>query len=103
MQQIWKDGTDWDECLKQVTFDSWLEFLGDYSFIEMNNIPRWGAATLYSKVQTASGEFVIHFVAAKTKVASINVQNLPSLATLLENSIFTLEVFYRIYSTIVPS
>ncbi|XP_075150695.1 uncharacterized protein LOC142224793 [Haematobia irritans] len=41
MQQIWKDKTDWDECLKPMTLNRWFAFLDDYSEIERIEIPRW--------------------------------------------------------------
>ncbi|XP_075167697.1 uncharacterized protein LOC142239818 [Haematobia irritans] len=42
MQQIWKDKTDWDECLKPMTLNRWFAFLDDYSEIERIEIPPMG-------------------------------------------------------------
>ncbi|XP_075156709.1 uncharacterized protein LOC142229987 [Haematobia irritans] len=39
MQQIWKDKTYWDECLKPMTLKRWFAFLDDYSEIERIEIP----------------------------------------------------------------
>ena len=71
-------------------------------------------ATLYSRIQTPSIQFVTHLLAAETKAAPINVQTLPRLelggATLVAKMVFSLrkelnltrsEVFYWTDSAIV--
>ncbi|XP_075167700.1 uncharacterized protein LOC142239822 [Haematobia irritans] len=97
MQQIWKDKTDWDECLKPMTLNRWFAFLDDYSEIERIEIPRWVgfnpdhevqlhafcdasekayAASLYVRIKNAPGDYVTHLLAARTKVAPIKVESL---------------------------
>ncbi|XP_075150742.1 uncharacterized protein LOC142224843 [Haematobia irritans] len=115
MQQIWKDKTDWDECLKPMTLNRWFAFLDDYSEIERIEIPRWVgfspdhevqlhafcdasekayAASLYVRIKNAPGDYVTHLLAARTKVAPIKVESLPRLelcgATLLADMVETI-------------
>lgn len=100
MQQIWKDKTDWDECLKPLTLNHWHAFLNDYPNIEKINIPRWVnfhpeydielhgfcdasekayAATLYVRSISSSSEIQTHLLASKTKVAPVKTETLPRL------------------------
>ncbi|XP_067639341.1 uncharacterized protein [Eurosta solidaginis] len=41
MQQIWSDGTLWDQPLKLQTLSQWKTFLENYRYVEEIQIPRW--------------------------------------------------------------
>ncbi|XP_037813774.1 uncharacterized protein LOC119604939 [Lucilia sericata] len=114
MQQIWKDKTDWDECLKPLTLVQWHSFLNDYPNIEKINIPRWvnfhpsydielhafsdasekayGAALYVRSI--SSNEISSHLLSAKTKVAPVKSETLPRLelcgAALMANMVESL-------------
>ena len=49
MQQICKGGRHWDEGLESMTFNRWLEFVDDCSYIDRINIPHWVNLTLSKK------------------------------------------------------
>lgn len=115
MQQIWKDKTDWDECLKPLTLIQWRSFLSDYSNIEKIDIPRWVnfhpdheielhgfcdasekayGATLYVRNVSHPFEISTHLLASKTKVAPVKSETLPRLelcgAALMANMVESL-------------
>ena len=71
LMQIWKDGIPL--C---VNFNPQAE-VQLHAFCDASE--KAYAATLYSRVLTASVEFVTKLLAAKTKVATIKVQTLPRL------------------------
>ncbi|XP_065354646.1 uncharacterized protein LOC135949114 [Calliphora vicina] len=97
MQQIWKDGTNWDEDLQPATLLRWHNFLDDYVHIEHIKIPRFVdfdpsfsielhgfcdasekayAATLYLRSENL-GFVSTHLLISKTKVAPVKFVTLP--------------------------
>ncbi|XP_059217730.1 uncharacterized protein LOC131997951 [Stomoxys calcitrans] len=41
MQQLWIDGTDWDEEVKPHSLEKWETFISNFSLIENIKVPRW--------------------------------------------------------------
>ncbi|XP_036346166.1 uncharacterized protein LOC118755440 [Rhagoletis pomonella] len=99
MQNIWLEGTGWDDTVSPTTLDRWQAFMHDYMDINTIRIPRWVhftqtddaeihgfsdasekayAATVFLRVKTAE-RVVVSFLIAKTKVAPVKTVSLPRL------------------------
>lgn len=100
MQQIWKDGTKWDENLLPATKQQWLVFLANFPDIQTIRIPRWVkyspwttiqlhgfcdssekayAAVVYVRAQHSLTSFSSQLLWAKSKVAPVRPISLPRL------------------------
>ncbi|XP_075163230.1 uncharacterized protein LOC142235861 [Haematobia irritans] len=111
MQQIWIDGTGWDERITAESLRKWTSFQANYPFVNSIKIPRWFnycpdsevgfhgfcdasekayAAALYIRIKTKKS-ISTHLVVSKTKVAPIKTLSIPRLelcgATLLAEMI----------------
>ena len=92
--------------MEPTTFNRWVEFVGDYSYIDRINIPRLinfnsqrdlpeicdasekaYAAILYSRDLNPSDEFVTQLLAAKVKVVLIGLITLFHFRAMRSNSI----------------
>ncbi|XP_075151112.1 uncharacterized protein LOC142225221 [Haematobia irritans] len=51
LQQLWIDGTDWDEEIKPHSLDKWNIFVSNFSDIEKIRIPRWVHYTPENQIQ----------------------------------------------------
>ncbi|XP_036327139.1 uncharacterized protein LOC118739735 [Rhagoletis pomonella] len=99
MQNIWLEGTDWDETVSSTTLDRWQNFTQHYNEIDKVRIPRWVyfsptdeiqihgfcdasekayAASVYMRVKRDSKVF-INLLLAKTRVAPVKTISLPRL------------------------
>ncbi|XP_036345831.1 uncharacterized protein LOC118755088 [Rhagoletis pomonella] len=99
MQNIWLEGTDWDETVSSTTLDRWQNFTQHYNEIDKVRIPRWVyfsptdeiqihgfcdasekayAASVYLRVKRDSKVF-INLLLAKTRVAPVKTISLPRL------------------------
>lgn len=99
MQNIWLEGTDWDESVSRTTLEKWLSFTKNYNEINNIRIPRWVefsptekveihgfcdasekayAAAVYLRVERDSSIFV-NLLLAKTRVAPVKTISLPRL------------------------
>ncbi|XP_017461765.1 PREDICTED: uncharacterized protein LOC108355104 [Rhagoletis zephyria] len=99
MQNIWLEGTDWDETVSSTTLDRWQNFTQHYNEIDNIRIPRWVyfsptdeiqihgfcdasekayAASVYMRVKRDSKVF-INLLLAKTRVAPVKTISLPRL------------------------
>lgn len=99
LQQLWLEGTSWDDKVKPSTLANWNKFVNNLPLISTLKIPRWinfapglvtqihgfcdasekaYCAAIYFRVQTES-TIVSHLFASKTKVAPINPVSLPRL------------------------
>ncbi|XP_036342578.1 uncharacterized protein LOC118751859 [Rhagoletis pomonella] len=59
MQNIWLEGTDWDETVSSTTLDRWQNFTQHYNEIDKVRIPRWvvpSNSVLYSPSLFAWGK-----------------------------------------------
>ncbi|XP_036340449.1 uncharacterized protein LOC118749779 [Rhagoletis pomonella] len=100
LQQLWLEGTDWDEHVKPTAFHKWNTFREDLQAISSINIPRWVqfspdkriqlhgfadasekafCACVYIRVQHEENSFTTHLFVAKTKVAPLQTVSLPRL------------------------
>ncbi|XP_075151482.1 uncharacterized protein LOC142225579 [Haematobia irritans] len=111
MQQVWIDGTGWDERITDESLKKWNTFQINYPYINSIKIPRWFdycpeskvqfhgfsdasekayAAALYIRIKNRNS-ISTHLVASKTKVAPIKTLSIPRLelcgATLLAEMI----------------
>ncbi|XP_075151028.1 uncharacterized protein LOC142225136 [Haematobia irritans] len=111
MQQIWVDGTGWDERITPESLKKWTTFQSNYPYVNSIKIPRWFnyspdsevqlhgfsdasekayAAALYIRIR-GTNFISTHLVASKTKVAPIKTLSIPRLelcgATLLAEMI----------------
>ncbi|XP_036346005.1 uncharacterized protein LOC118755261 [Rhagoletis pomonella] len=99
MQNIWLEGTGWDEIVSPTTLDRWKNFRESYDSIERIRIPRWVhfspvaeieihgfcdasekayAASIYLRVEISSKVF-INLLLSKTRVAPVKTISLPRL------------------------
>ncbi|XP_017465091.1 PREDICTED: uncharacterized protein LOC108358328 isoform X2 [Rhagoletis zephyria] len=99
MQQIWSDGTLWDQPISSQTLFKWKTFVESYRYIDDIKIPRWVnftiespfevhafcdasekayAGVIYLRVEN-HGTVSSHLLLAKTKVAPIKTISLPRL------------------------
>ncbi|XP_046811897.1 uncharacterized protein LOC111689889, partial [Lucilia cuprina] len=99
LQQLWLDGTGWDDKVKPCTLDLWNEFVTNLPLISNIKIPRWiefapsrmtqihgfcdasekaYCAAVYVRMQTDS-MIESHLLVSKTKVAPIDPVSLPRL------------------------
>lgn len=99
LQQLWLEGTNWDENIKPITLLKWNQFVESLTQISLIKIPRWVdfapllitqihgfcdasekayCAAVYLRVQ--NGEDIhSHLLVSKTKVAPIVPISLPRL------------------------
>ncbi|XP_055841189.1 uncharacterized protein LOC129908595 [Episyrphus balteatus] len=100
MQQVWRDGTSWDQEIAPLTCRRWKLFLTSLPFIERIQVPRWlqydptkpiqihgfcdasehaYAAAFYLRVQTSENSWSSNLICCKSKVAPVNQLPLPRL------------------------
>lgn len=99
LQQLWLEGTKWDECVKPNALSKWNSFVMTLPQITQINIPRWlnfsphsftqihgfcdasekaFCAVIYLRIQDGNS-VITHLLTSKTKVAPINPVSLPRL------------------------
>ncbi|XP_054742580.1 uncharacterized protein LOC129247471 [Anastrepha obliqua] len=99
MQNIWLEGTDWDDTVSAVTLDRWQTFMQNYGEIDNIRIPRWVhyspaddaeihgfcdasekayAAAVYLRVKKRD-QVYLNLLLAKTRVAPVKTISLPRL------------------------
>lgn len=100
MQQIWRDGTLWDQQLTPLTCQRWKSFLSTLPDIQAIEVPRWleynpsvsiqihgfcdaseraYAATIYLRIQHKPNIWSTKLLCAKSKVAPVKQIPLPKL------------------------
>ncbi|XP_067620476.1 uncharacterized protein [Eurosta solidaginis] len=100
LQQLWMEGTDWDEHIKPGSLLKWKSFTEDLSAIGDIKIPRWVqftpnvptqihgfsdasekayCACVYLRVQHSDNSISSHLLVAKSKVAPLQTVSLPRL------------------------
>ncbi|XP_044313447.1 uncharacterized protein LOC123037368 [Drosophila rhopaloa] len=100
LQSLWKEGQDWDECVKPTTLTTWNKFLEVLPYIKTISIPRWVGyeptqdiqlhgfsdasekaycAAIYIRSSYAESPAQSHLLVAKTKVAPLKAVSLSRL------------------------
>ncbi|XP_075157769.1 uncharacterized protein LOC142231036 [Haematobia irritans] len=100
LQQLWMDGTDWDEKVKAHSLKKWDEFVENFSEIPSIKIPRWigytpnagiqihgfcdasekaYCACVYIRVFLSKREISSNLLVSKSKVAPLKTISLPRL------------------------
>ncbi|XP_065368821.1 uncharacterized protein LOC135961251 [Calliphora vicina] len=100
MQQIWSEGTDWDEVISKDAGIKWRQFLVDYESINDIHISRWVVfkptttlevhgfcdasekaygACIYVRVHNGVNAIHSHLLLAKSRVAPLKTISLPRL------------------------
>ena len=100
LQHLWLEGTDWDECVKPLSFQSWKDFVERLPQVEEIQVPRWihyspnhkielhefcdvfekaYCATLYIRSEDKANVVSTHIFISKTKVAPLHTISLPGL------------------------
>lgn len=100
MQQLWIDGTNWDEEVTTHSFEKWNAFISKFEDIENIKIPRWVhfsseteiqihgfcdasekayCACLYIRVKSSKNITYTNLLVSKSKVAPLKTVSLPRL------------------------
>ncbi|XP_059223173.1 uncharacterized protein LOC131996978 [Stomoxys calcitrans] len=100
MQQLWLEGSNWDETISPDSLDTWNNLIDDLAHVEDVIIPRWikylptdliqihgfcdaskmaYCATVYVRCQTTTSVVISNLLMAKSKVAPIKTVSLPKL------------------------
>lgn len=75
LQDVWREGINWDESLSENLATEWLRFLQAFDEIEKVKIPRWYGG---SNLQVADTELVVFVDASAKAYAAVGYFRFPS-------------------------
>lgn len=100
LQQLWREGKDWDQAITQSSLDWWNEFVRSLQDIEKIEVPRWikyqpsdivqihgfcdasekaYCAALYLRTKKLNGDIFSNLIVSKNKISPVNQITLPRL------------------------